>query len=138
MKPEVSLGSVVSETIPPEGQQLLEPTRERLGPYRLCLKIASGGMATVYLARADANIGRNRFVALKVIHPHLANDRDFVQMFMDEAEIASRIHHVNVCTVYDYDVERGSYYIAMEHLSGRSMISIWKRTSRRVPRRPRL
>jgi serine/threonine protein kinase len=130
MKPEVSLGAASGGSL--EGLQL-EPTRERLGPYRLCLKIASGGMATVYLARADANIGRNRFVALKVIHPHLANDRDFVQMFMDEAEIASRIHHTNVCTVYDYDVERGSYYIAMEHLIGRAMSSIWRKTTRRPP-----
>ncbi len=132
-KPEVSVGSLINETMHPEAPPLLEPTRERLGPYRLCLKIASGGMATVYLARADANIGHNRFVALKVIHPHLANDRDFVQMFMDEAEIAARIHHANVCTVYDYDVERGSYYIAMEYLAGRSMISIWRRTLRRPP-----
>jgi len=112
---------------------LPEPTRERLGPYRLCLKLAAGGMATVYLARADANIGRNRMVALKVVHPHLANDREFVQMFMDEADIASRIHHTNVCTVYDYDVDSGNYYLVMEFLAGKSMDSIWRKTSRTPP-----
>jgi hypothetical protein len=53
------------------------PGDERLGPYRLCLELALGGQATVYLARAENKAGMRRFVAIKRLHPHLANDPEF-------------------------------------------------------------
>lgn len=91
---------------------------ERLGPYQLCFEIASGGMATLYLARVDLLAGIHRFVALKQIHPHLMKDPAFVEMFLDEARIASQISHANVCSVFDFGVADGTYFIAMEYLSG--------------------
>src|SRR5688572_5061726 len=75
----------------------------RAGPYRLCLELATGGMASVYLARRDSEHGAP-MLAVKLIHPHLANDREFIEMFMDEAELASQIRHPNVCAVLDYDL----------------------------------
>lgn len=104
--------------------------RGRLGPYRLCLELESGGMATVYLAHADATIAKQNFCALKVIHPHLEHDRGFVEMFVDEAEIAARIRHANVCGVLDYGVADGRYYIAMEYLLGESMAAVFRRLGR--------
>jgi len=94
------------------------------GRYRLCYQLAAGGMATVYLARAVGPGGVQRPVALKRIHPHLAKRRAFVEMFLDEARIASRINHPNVCTVLDFGEHEGSYYLAMEHLLGESLNSV--------------
>lgn len=103
---------------PPASVPLPLPSGERLGPYRLCFEIASGGMATLYLARVDLLAGIHRFVAFKQIHAHLMKDPVFVEMFLDEARIASQISHANVCSVFDFGVADGSYYIAMEYLSG--------------------
>ena len=69
-------------------------------------------------------------VAIKLIHPHLSSDREFVEMFMDEAELASKIRHPNVCAVQDYDLREDQPYIAMEYLIGESLLSLQKRIER--------
>ncbi len=101
---------------------------KRLGRYELCFELASGGMATVYLARmiAPDDASLERLVALKLIHRHLAKEASFREMFLDEARIVSRINHPNVCTVYDFGEERGIHYIAMELLEGESLYTITK------------
>jgi serine/threonine protein kinase len=86
--------------------------------YRPCFELASGGMATVYLARVTARSGFDRFVALKRIHPHLVKEPGFVEMFLDEAHVASCIVHPNVCSVFDYEAQGDRHYIAMEYLMG--------------------
>ena len=63
--------------------------------------IADGGMATVYLGRAVGVGGFERKVAIKVMHDHIADDPDFVAMFLDEARLAARIHHPNVVGTMD-------------------------------------
>ena len=107
------------------------PPRKSVGPYRLCIELASGGMASVYLARPELGRGRASMVAVKLIHPHLASDNEFVKMFVDEAELASQIRHANVCAVLDYASYDGEHYIVMEYLLGESLMSIWNRISRR-------
>ncbi len=72
----------------------------------------------MYLARAEGPAGFDKTVALKRIHPHMAKEEAFVQMFLDEARIASRISHPNVCNVFDFGEDKGNYYIAMEYLNG--------------------
>lgn len=102
-----------------------------VGPYRLCLELASGGMATVYLAYNEgAGSTAARFAAVKLVHPHLAADASFAEMFADEAEIASRIQHPNVCGVYDFEVSDGRSYIAMEYLLGESAGALWRKLAR--------
>jgi serine/threonine-protein kinase len=86
--------------------------------YQPCFELASGGMATVYLARVTARAGFDRFVALKRIHPHLLKEPGFVEMFLDEARVASCIVHPNVCSVFDYEAQGDRHYIAMEYLMG--------------------
>ena len=71
---------------------------EKIGRYQLCFELASGGMARVYLARAEGTPGFQKLVALKRIHPHLAEEKDYVEMFLDEARIASR-SWVNTCSL---------------------------------------
>jgi eukaryotic-like serine/threonine-protein kinase len=87
-------------------------------------------MATVFLART---LHGNGFVALKTIHRHLAERGDFVEMFMDEAQIGLKLHHPNICRVYDLDALDGTYFLAMEYLMGETLSSVFRRTARRKP-----
>lgn len=107
------------------------PTRtvvpERIGRYRLCFELASGGMAKVYLARAEGSAGFQKLVALKRIHPHLADEEGYVEMFLDEARIASRITHPNVCSVFDFGEADGEHFIAMEYLVGEPLARVHRR-----------
>jgi len=100
---------------------------EKIGRYQLCFELASGGMASVYLARAEGAPGFQKLVALKRIHPHLANEKDYVEMFLDEARIASRITHANVCSVFDFGEADAEYFIAMEYLVGEPLSRIHRR-----------
>jgi len=96
----------------------------QIGRYVLCHEIGSGGMATVYLARIEGAAGFEKLVALKMIHPHLAKEKTFVDMFLDEARIASKINHSNVCSVFDFGEEAGTYYMAMEYLAGEPLFRV--------------
>ncbi|MCZ7683428.1 MAG: serine/threonine protein kinase [Sandaracinaceae bacterium] len=99
----------------------------RLGRFTLCEELGAGGMATVYLARMELAAGLDRLVALKTIHPHLARERAFVDMFLDEARIASHVSHPNVCAVHDFGEVGGVYYLAMEHLIGEPLFDVINR-----------
>ena len=79
---------------------------ERLDRYELIGELASGGMATVFLARLSGVGGFQRLVAIKRLHPHLANEHEFVEMFLDEARLAARIHHPNVVPILEVGAER--------------------------------
>ncbi len=110
---------MVEELPPLEDSGAPERTSpERIGRYELCFELASGGMATVYLARIDGLSGFEKLIALKRIHRHLAKEKGYVDMFLDEAKISSRITHPNVCSVFDFGEAEGEYYIAMEYLVG--------------------
>ena len=102
------------------------PPPARLGRYRLCSELASGGMATVYLARLEdqAGHGFEKFVAVKVVHRHLAHERQFIDMFLDEARLSASIDHPNVCSVFDFGQADGVYYLAMEYLLGEPLLRI--------------
>jgi serine/threonine protein kinase len=100
---------------------------EKIGRYQLCFELASGGMASVYLARAEGTPGFQKLVALKRIHSHLADEKDYVEMFLDEARIASRITHANVCSVFDFGEAEGEYFIAMEYLVGEPLSRVHRR-----------
>jgi serine/threonine-protein kinase len=92
-------------------------------------------MASVHLARAEGAPGFQKLVALKRIHPHLANERDYVAMFLDEARIASRITHTNVCSVFDFGEVDGEYFIAMEYLVGEPLSRVHRRVVANADRR---
>jgi serine/threonine-protein kinase len=100
---------------------LVRPTPRRIGRYDICFEIAAGGMATIYLARVEGPGGFKKLVALKCIHPHLVRQAGFVEMFLDEARLASRISHPNVCSVFDFGFADSTYYIAMEFLVGETV-----------------
>ncbi|MFO0678481.1 MAG: protein kinase [Polyangiaceae bacterium] len=90
----------------------------RLGRYDLVAEIASGGMATVFLGRLAGVGGFQRFVAIKRLHPHLARDADFVEMFIDEARLAARIHHPNVVPIAEIELSDDGHYLVMDYIEG--------------------
>lgn len=91
---------------------------QRLGPYELVHRIATGGMAEVYLARREGPHGFQKTVALKRILPQLAADTDFVAMFVDEARVCARLSHPNIVQVFDFGEQGGELYMAMELVDG--------------------
>jgi serine/threonine protein kinase len=98
-----------------------------LGRYELIGELARGGMGTVYLARHAGEAGFQRLFAIKALHPHLAEEKEFVDMLHDEARIAARIHHPNVVAVVDLGVQSGLHYVVMEYVEGPSFGTLLKR-----------
>jgi eukaryotic-like serine/threonine-protein kinase len=83
--------------------------------YLIERKVARGGMATVYLAMDER---LERPVAIKIMHPHLAEDGDFTRRFIQEARQAARLAHPNIVNVFDQGQEGSITFIVMEYLSG--------------------
>src|SRR5262245_66380528 len=102
-----------------------------LGRYRVVDEIGVGGMASVHLARMDGPGGFQKWVAIKRIHPHLVEDDQFVDMFLDEARIAARISHANVAQAVDLGKDENTYWIAMEYLHGEPLREVMRRAEDR-------
>ena len=97
------------------------------GSYELCFELGSGGMATVFLARCRGAGGLERLVALKRIHPHLARQSDFVDMFLDEANLTTLLNHPYLCRVYDFGEVDDTYFLSMEYLRGEPLSRVMAR-----------
>lgn len=92
-----------------------------LGKYRLIEKIGQGGMAQVYKAfQPDLD----RYVAIKVLHPHLTGDEDFAARFRREARAVAALEHPNIVRIYDFDTDQGLAFLVMEYLEGASLKSV--------------
>jgi serine/threonine-protein kinase len=89
-----------------------------LGPYELVQRLATGGMAEVYLARREGPHGFQKIVAVKRILPQMAEDPDFCAMFIDEARVCARLAHPNIVQVFDFGEQDGELYMAMEYVDG--------------------
>jgi serine/threonine-protein kinase len=110
---------------------LLPRHRRRFGRYTLICRLASGGMANLYLARLGGRGGFIKDVAIKRIHEHLSENAEFIQMFVDEARIAARITHPNVVQVLELDYVDEAAFIAMEYVNGESLLELIKRAKPR-------
>src|SRR5258706_4522848 len=89
------------------------------GEFRILEKIGTGGMGSVYRANQTA---MSRLVAVKILHPKLANRRDLVSRFRREAKAMSHLTHPNTVKVLLYgELDDGSLYIVMEHLGGKNL-----------------
>ena len=103
------------------------PGQETYGPYRLLEKIAVGGMAEVFKAKRTGVEGFEKVVAVKRILPHLSDNKEFVDMFIDEAKMVAGLTHPNIVQIFDLGKIEKSYYIAMEYVHGRDLRSILRR-----------
>lgn len=93
----------------------------RIGRYEIVRAIASGGMATVHLARTLGEAGFERLVAIKLMHAHIASDPLFVGMFFDEAKLAARIRHPNVVATHDVQKSPAGVFLVMDYIDGPSL-----------------
>jgi len=100
------------------------------GKYYLLEKIATGGMAEVFKAKAFGVEGFERLLAVKRILAAIAEDTEFISMFIDEAKIAGRLNHANIVQIFDLGKSDGSYFIAMEYISGQDARAIFERYRR--------
>jgi TonB family protein len=99
----------------------------KFGQYVLLEKIATGGMAEVWKARMRGVEGFQKIVAIKKILPHLSDNQDFIEMFVDEAKLAAQLNHNNIIHIYDLGKIQSSYYIAMEYIDGFDLKTILRR-----------
>ena len=106
------------------------------GPrYILGSKIASGGMAEIHLGKQISKDGFERICAVKRILPHLSSNRDFIEMFRDEAHICKKLQHTNIVRIEGFEDIDGSFAIIMEFIDGsdlRSILSACERSKTRL------
>ncbi|MEC7519133.1 MAG: protein kinase [Myxococcota bacterium] len=100
------------------------------GKYLLLDRIAVGGMAEVYTAKSFGIEGFEKFIAIKRILPTMAEDDDFISMFIDEAKIAGHLTHANIVPIYELGKIGESHYIAMEYVWGKDLLQIMNRFRR--------
>lgn len=104
---------------------------DEIGPfgekYELIEKIASGGMADVFRARAKGMAGFEKILVIKKIQPELARDQEFKRLFIDEARITVTIRHVNIVQVFDIDEYEGQVFMTMEYVHGLDLFRLLSR-----------
>ena len=90
----------------------------QFGKYYLLERINVGGMAEVFKAKTFGVEGFERIIAIKRILPNIAEDDEFITMFIDEAKIAVQLNHANIAQIYELGKIDDSYFIAMEYVHG--------------------
>ncbi|MGZ6097155.1 MAG: serine/threonine-protein kinase [Myxococcaceae bacterium] len=99
-----------------------------VGRYVIRRKLAEGGMAEIFLAQSHGPEGFEKQVVIKRIRAALADDPSFVQMFIAEARVASKLNHANLVHIFDFDRHEDSYYLAMEYVRGKSLAEVHRRS----------
>ena len=94
------------------------------GRYKIEKELGHGGMSSVYQA-TDPNL--SRVVAIKLIHPHLSRDPEFVRRFETEATVVAKMRHPNILQVFDFNNDGENYYIVFEFVAGEKLQARMKR-----------
>ncbi len=107
----------------------------RLGRYVIVDRIGRGGMAEVFLARADGLRGFEKVVALKVIHEQMVDEPSHVELLLKEARLAATLDHPGIVQVFDVGSDKGEHYLTMEYVHGRDLRDILRALAgrRRMP-----
>jgi serine/threonine protein kinase len=109
----------------------LSATPQPFGDYHLLEKIATGGMAEVYRARAYGLAGFEKILVIKKVLASLAKDSEFLELFIDEAKIAVQLMHVNIVQVFELGEVNNHYYMAMEYVHGLDLARLVARAKAR-------
>ena len=104
-----------------------------IGRYALYGKLASGGMATVYVGRLLGPVGFSRTVAIKRLHPQFAKDPEFASMFLDEARLAARVRHPNVVATLDVVAHEGELLLVLDYVAGDTLARLAPAGGPKVP-----
>ncbi len=105
---------------------------KRLGKYEILALLALGGTAEIYLARIGGAAGFEKYVVVKCLHDHLADDQEFVKMFLDEARLAAHLDHSNIVQTMELGEHENRYYMVMEFLAGLSLAMVVRRAGERI------
>jgi serine/threonine protein kinase len=100
---------------------------KQFGKYLLLDRIAIGGMAEIYKAKQFGIEGFEKLIVIKKILPHLVEDKEFIDMFIDEAKIAVVLNHSNIAQVYELGHFDNQYFIALEYIEGKNLREILKK-----------
>jgi serine/threonine protein kinase len=103
------------------------PAGTHIGKYVIQRKLAEGGMAEIFLASSFGPEGFEKQVIIKRIRPAFADDASFVEMFVSEARLVSRLNHANIVQIFDFDRHENTFYIAMEYVRGKSLAQTHQR-----------
>ena len=128
---KVTVSQPIFTPEPPRVEEEEPADGVKFGQYVLVEKIATGGMAEVWKARMRGVEGFQKIVAIKKILPHLSDNQDFIEMFIDEAKLAAQLNHNNIIHIYDLGKIQSSYYIAMEYIDGYDLKTILRRGEER-------
>jgi serine/threonine-protein kinase len=104
--------------------QAMDGMPARFGKYTLIRKLATGGMAELFLAIQKSVAGFEKLLVIKRILPAMNQDKAFIDMLLHEARIAATLSHPNIVQIFDVGQVDGTYYIAMEHVHGEDLRSI--------------
>src|SRR5215510_10343164 len=107
-----------------------------VGKYQILDRVAVGGMAELFKAQLVGNLGFEKLVAIKKILPHLAGDKSFVEMFIDEARITAQLDHRNIVGVYELGTDADTPYIAMQFVDGLDVLALLRECARTQIRLP--
>ncbi|MBC8131724.1 MAG: serine/threonine protein kinase, partial [Deltaproteobacteria bacterium] len=116
-----------------EGQVVLP---SQFGRYTLIQRLATGGMAEVFRAKIVSSHGFEKVIVIKRILPHLAADRTFVTMFIDEAKLTAQLTHPKIVQVLDFGEVAGQYFIALEFIDGYDALALLRAAAQKRVRVP--
>jgi serine/threonine-protein kinase len=111
-------------------------TPKQIGKYQILDRVAVGGMAELFKAQLQGQLGFEKLVAIKKILPHLAGDRSFVEMFIDEARITAQLDHRNIVSVFELGTDADTPYIAMQYVDGLDVLALLRECARAQIRLP--
>src|SRR4051812_4893460 len=105
-------------------------TVRRLGRYQIIGRLATGGMAEVYLALSGDVPGFRTLVVVKRILPHLASNAQFIRMFLDEARLAALLDHPNIVRIIEVGHDGEDYFLVMELVQGKPLSAVLRKAAR--------
>src|SRR3954447_21056218 len=108
-------------------QRLVDPLKKPLqfGKYYLLERVNVGGMAEVFKAKTVGVEGFERLLAVKRILPAIAEDKEFITMFIDEAKISVQLSHANIAQIFDLGKVDDAYFIALEYVPGKDLRALY-------------
>jgi serine/threonine-protein kinase len=109
---------------------------KQIGRYQILDRLATGGMAELFKATLTGEHGFEKLVVIKKILPHLAKDKSFVEMFIDEARITAQLDHRHIVQVFELDYDAGTPFIAMQYVDGLDVLALLRECARAQIRLP--
>ncbi|MBU1221192.1 protein kinase [Myxococcota bacterium] len=97
---------------------------QQFGKYILLDRVAIGGMAEIFRAKATGAAQFEKILAIKRIHPNMSDDKDFIKMFIDEAKISGQLANQHIAQIYELGRIEGHHFIAMEYIWGKDLLAI--------------